>query len=788
MSQKKYVSPSGLSTFLSRLRSIFAPIDHEHTIDSTLSDTSTNPVQNKVINDEFSAVEDAMGILGDVIDTKSQVNIVEAGTSAHVPTLNIYKISQEEYDQAFENGTLDGDAIYLTPDEEPDLSIYATNEALNGKSDKNHTHTTSQVTDLTATLDEIKASKANTSHASSDTTYGAGSASNYGHVKLSDAVDSESKAASGIAASPYAVKSVKSLVDSITSTANSHINSKSNPHGVTASQIGVYTKSEIDSKVSTLNTSISGKASKATTLSGYGITDAYTKAEIDSAIDAIDLLGSGTSIPTGSDLDTYTTVGKYFMGSESGAQSLLNCPTTTNFCMYVIVRTSGSSKTQIVVCLNGKTYVRSCNSSGVWRDWQAYATEANLSSLQETIEASLSKKADSSHTHDDRYYTESEIDTKLSSKANTSHGNHVPTTQTANNKVFLRNDNTWATITPENIGAAANSHGTHVSYGTSATAVGATASAGSATTVSRSDHTHSLSKSAVTTALGYTPPTSDTNTTYTFSTGDSNGQIKVTPSGGSAQNVSVKGLGTAAYTASTAYAASSHNHSASNITSGKLAVARGGTGVTSNPSMLINLESTSAASVFAASPRPGVTGVLPIENGGTGCNSYGDALAALGLSAITATGSTTDVSMPAGTITKIPLTTKVGYTDKNGFFSLNSTNSSGSIEIQGQGLYLICGSVYIKNTAKSGTTVAQAACYIKKQYGDTETELVSASVDINPSTSRDVCVSTGMKVVALEDNAILSLHARTNNGVAAVAKANNGGTYLTVVRLCFTVS
>ena len=102
-------------------------------------------------------------------------------------------------------------------------------------------------------------------------------------------------------------------------------------------------------------------------------------------------------------------------------------------------------------------------------------------------------------------------------------------------------------------------------YGTSATAVGATAAAGIASTVSRSDHTHSLSKNAVTTALGYTPPTSDTNTTYTFATGDSNGQIKVTPSGGSAQNVSVKGLGSAAYTASTAYAASSHTHTKNQI-------------------------------------------------------------------------------------------------------------------------------------------------------------------------------------------------------------------------------
>ena len=48
-------------------------------------------------------------------------------------------------------------------------------------------------------------------------------------------------------------------------------------------------------------------------------------------------------------------------------------------------------------------------------------------------------------------------------KAASSHGNHVPTTQTANNAVFLRNDNTWQTVTPANIGAAASSH-THSSY------------------------------------------------------------------------------------------------------------------------------------------------------------------------------------------------------------------------------------------------------------------------------------------------------------------------------------
>lgn len=42
--------------------------------------------------------------------------------------------------------------------------------------------------------------------------------------------------------------------------------------------------------------------------------------------------------------------------------------------------------------------------------------------------------------------------------AESSHGNHVPATQTASNKKFLRNDNTWQDVTPDNIGAAATGH------------------------------------------------------------------------------------------------------------------------------------------------------------------------------------------------------------------------------------------------------------------------------------------------------------------------------------------
>ena len=64
-------------------------------------------------------------------------------------------------------------------------------------------------------------------------------------------------------------------------------------------------------------------------------------------------------------------------------------------------------------------------------------------------------RAAASHTHDDRYYTETEVDTKLAEKAN-------------------------------------SSHGTHVSFSDTAPKAAGTASVGTAGTVSRSDHVHPL--------------------------------------------------------------------------------------------------------------------------------------------------------------------------------------------------------------------------------------------------------------------------------------------------------
>lgn len=76
MAQKKYVSLSKLSTFLDNLKSTFSELSHKHTIndisdytvDASLSSTSVNPVQNKVIDAEFKAVADSINTLESSVD------------------------------------------------------------------------------------------------------------------------------------------------------------------------------------------------------------------------------------------------------------------------------------------------------------------------------------------------------------------------------------------------------------------------------------------------------------------------------------------------------------------------------------------------------------------------------------------------------------------------------------------------------------------------------------------------------------------------------------------------
>ena len=108
------------------------------------------------------------------------------------------------------------------------------------------------------------------------------------------------------------------------------------------------------------------------------------------------------------------------------------------------------------------------------------ALETNLKAYADQAEADAIKTAGEA------------LATGLAKKANKEHGNHVPETQSVNNKVFLRNDNTWAEVKPENIGAAPTTHGTHVTYATITPLAPGVAAIGTSDKVAREDHVHPL--------------------------------------------------------------------------------------------------------------------------------------------------------------------------------------------------------------------------------------------------------------------------------------------------------
>lgn len=74
-----------------------------------------------------------------------------------------------------------------------------------------------------AAITGLQNSKAPNNHASEETTYGVGTASTYGHVKLYDGIDSDSGSNSGVAATPAAVKALNTSLQGVCTALNSKL-------------------------------------------------------------------------------------------------------------------------------------------------------------------------------------------------------------------------------------------------------------------------------------------------------------------------------------------------------------------------------------------------------------------------------------------------------------------------------------------------------------------------------------------------------------------------------------
>ena len=117
-----------------------------------LSDAEYNTMEEKdanifyLVNDgeepEYALQSDFEALQTEV-DGKSQVQVVTPESSEILPTLKIHKLTKEEYEQEVANGTIEENALYLTPEEKVDLSGYATIEQVNAKADIVHDHDSS---------------------------------------------------------------------------------------------------------------------------------------------------------------------------------------------------------------------------------------------------------------------------------------------------------------------------------------------------------------------------------------------------------------------------------------------------------------------------------------------------------------------------------------------------------------------------------------------------------------------------------------------------------------------
>lgn len=139
---------------------------------------------------------------------------------------------------------------------------------------------------------------------------------------------------------------------------------------------------------------------------------------------------------TNENLNDVVTPGFY---SSGGSNSVTNKPSNVDhFGLIVIHRASGGYYTQIIYS-DSAAYRRHCV-NGTWSGWvqdkltdtdtwrgiqnnlTSDSTTDSLSAAQgKALKALIDGKAASGHTHDDRYYTESEINTKLAGKADSGH-------------------------------------------------------------------------------------------------------------------------------------------------------------------------------------------------------------------------------------------------------------------------------------------------------------------------------------------------------------------------------
>lgn len=492
--------------------------------DSSLSSSSTNPVQNKVVNSALSGkVPTTRTVNGKALSANISLSASDVGADAS-GTANT-AVSNHNTSTSAHNDIRE--------------LITGLTTRLNTLADSDDT-TLDQMSEVVADI------KANKELIESITT---------SKVNVSDIVNNLTTNVSTKPLSAAQGVAIKALIDALqtevdakalASDLTSHTGNTSNPHSVTKSQVGLGNVENVS--VNNHAPTYSDTTTLTTLTSGEKLSAAFPKIKL--AITNLISHLANTSNPHGV---TKSQVGLGNVENKSSAtiRGELTKANVTTALGYTPPETDTSYG-------EASTTAAGLMSASDKEKLDGIATGAT----KVTVDSALS----SSSTNPVQNKV---INSALAGKAATSHGNHVPTTETANNAKFLRNDNTWATVTPANIGAAASGH-THSSYANqnafSNVAVGDVTVAADTTTdtltlagsnvtltpdATNDKVTIGITKENVVSALGYTP--SATNTTYGVATSSALGLVK------SGTDITVDSSGNVSVNDD------SHNHTIANV-------------------------------------------------------------------------------------------------------------------------------------------------------------------------------------------------------------------------------
>lgn len=227
-----------------------------------------------------------------------------------------------------------------------------------------------------------------------------------------------------------------------------------------------------------------------------------------------------------------------------------NFDTSTNTVPVIISRSGGTSESLSIGVDDSSVYfVHQQDETVADFIFRGYVTDTEHpsgKSATKDIQFALGYNRAAIYIDGATVYHTNNLKTMVAS-GNSHSGGLVPDTpSTAGTTKFLREDGSWQVPTytqiPTNNVTGSGTSG-YITKWTGTNTIGNLVALSSAVS-SQTQSTKFLREDGSWAAPSYT---TNTNTTYAISTGDNNGQIKVTPSSGSAYNVDVKGLGTNAF-------------------------------------------------------------------------------------------------------------------------------------------------------------------------------------------------------------------------------------------------